>query len=182
MTTQTRPTGKTDIWAVLNHTAILLAFIIGFIAGAAATAHAETDVTFPKRASAKPSFIVDELGQHLFGNTPGKVEVTNLPPTNSQPNYQVYTVVEHGAWGDSDSLIPTAGWSQVFLYAQGFSCADAGEVSWRLDDMEIPNLCGRFGGSFWQCAMTNVQAPEIHLRSFNLCNSTDATIKAYMTR
>ncbi|MEK7630845.1 MAG: hypothetical protein AAB417_02365 [Patescibacteria group bacterium] len=27
-----RPTGKMDIWAMLNHTAILLAFLIGFLA------------------------------------------------------------------------------------------------------------------------------------------------------
>ncbi|MEK7649392.1 MAG: hypothetical protein AAB367_00285 [Patescibacteria group bacterium] len=36
-----RPTCKTNLWAAINHTAILLAFIIGFIAGSIATAHAE---------------------------------------------------------------------------------------------------------------------------------------------
>lgn len=49
------------------------------LVGTLVTAAWAIDVTFPLRAKARVTVLVNELGQVLFGDTPGRVEVTNFP-------------------------------------------------------------------------------------------------------
>lgn len=145
-------------------------------------AHADTDFSFPRKASARPAFIVDEVGQHLFGNIPGKVEVTNFPSTSSQANYEIYTVVEHGSWGPGDShIIPTAGWREIHLYVQGLDCDSNNEAHWRIDGIDAGLVGGFAQGSNIYSEI--VKGPELHIVTYpSTCNSVDVTIKAYLTR
>lgn len=80
---------------------LLPGILIGLALGSTAAWTLAIPVTFPSRAKAKLVGIVDEVGNVLFGSTPGKVEVTNFPPaTASAP--QVVTLFERTASGPCD--------------------------------------------------------------------------------
>jgi hypothetical protein len=62
--------------------AVLVVLIAASVIVAIATAWAFT-ITLPAKMRAKAELVVDEVGTVLFGSTPGKVEVTNLPSISS---------------------------------------------------------------------------------------------------
>src|SRR5262245_46163386 len=58
------------------------AFVAGLLLGTAAWG-LTIPVKFSPSARVRVTAIVDEVGDVLFGNTPGKVEVTNFPQLNT---------------------------------------------------------------------------------------------------
>jgi hypothetical protein len=74
----------------------------------AATVGAFT-VNFPHRLRVGAAVIVDELGNVLFGSTPGKVEVTNFPATQTVTvtvaTPQLTTLLDH-VQGNSSGAVP----------------------------------------------------------------------------
>ena len=68
----------------------IIVILIAIGAVLSATAFALTvQVTFPARTKAKIGAVVDEMGNVLFGATPGKVEVTNFPASSSDETFNM---------------------------------------------------------------------------------------------
>jgi hypothetical protein len=67
--------------------------VLGLIAGILTATVAWTlvvPVTFPTKGRARITAVVDELGNVLFGSTPGKVEVTNFPTAAPAPPEEIF--------------------------------------------------------------------------------------------
>lgn len=72
---------------------LLPGILIGLALGSTAAWTLAIPVTFPARAKAKLVGIVDEVGNVLFGTTPGKVEVMNFPVADQLFSRTLTTVV-----------------------------------------------------------------------------------------
>ena len=93
------------------------------------------DVSFrlpPQLNRIKPTAIVDEAGNVLFGTTPAKVEVTNAPPSNSG-GAAVFTA--YGTTECPPGFVPlyTGG---VYLYY--CNMGNVGDVCWQTAPSPAP--------------------------------------------
>ena len=70
-------------------------FVLGVLALIGIGAAYGVEVALPSRARAKATVVVDSLGQVLFGSTPARVELVNLPDSSNIAD-EAWSVVSAG--------------------------------------------------------------------------------------
>jgi hypothetical protein len=87
-------------------------------------------VTFPNRAAARVVAVVDELGHVLFGSTPGKVEVTNFPPSATDAQeVELFDGTVTACSALYTTTIATNGFGHVTLHGASGTVVPSGHVS-----------------------------------------------------